>query len=156
MKNKEIVIIIGIILLILVGGFGTSNMEQFKLLSDKRRNAKRIGTNMMASECQNKCAKMPNCKYIQRPRYLELWDKGDCYMTDDDYQYKVGSIDSGSMRTWRNKNYVKPSHQNMFIHQNMVEVFEIIDLEIGIKRNNIVSNKRIIKAGNYHCVIVIK
>ena len=31
---------------------------------------------------------MPNCKYIQRPRYLELWDKGDCYMTDDDYQYK--------------------------------------------------------------------
>lgn len=108
MKNKEIVIIIGIILLILVGGFGINNMENFKLLSDKRKNAKRIGTNMMASDCQNKCAKMPNCKYIQRPRYLELWDKGDCYMTDDDYQYKVGGIDSGSMRTWRNKNYVKP------------------------------------------------
>ena len=55
MKNKEIVIIIGIILLILVGGFGTSNMEQFKLLSDKEK-CEKNRTNMMASECQNKCA----------------------------------------------------------------------------------------------------
>jgi len=108
MKNKELAIIIGIVLLILVGGYIPNNMETFKLLSDKRKNAKKIGTNLMASDCQNKCAKLKNCKYIQRPRNLELWDKGDCYMTDDDYQYKVGDRDGGSMRTWRNKNYVTP------------------------------------------------
>tara|TARA_A100001011_G_C14271527_1_gene827199 strand:+ start:1392 stop:2048 length:657 start_codon:yes stop_codon:yes gene_type:complete len=109
MKNKKVVIILGMILLILVGSYGiTNNTETFKLLSDKRKNAKRIGTNMMASDCQNKCAKLRNCKYIQRPRNLELWDKGDCYMTDDDFQYKVGDPDGGIMRTWRNKNYVAP------------------------------------------------
>jgi len=108
MKNKEIAIIIGVILLILVGGYGSNNIEPFNFLDDVRSKGKRIGTNLNATDCQNKCQEMPNCKYIQRPRNLELWDKGDCYMTEDDYQYKVGNMGDGSMRTWKNKNWVKP------------------------------------------------
>ena len=108
MKNKEIVIIIGAIILILVGGYGSKSVEPFNFLDDTTIKGKKIGSNLNATDCQNKCAELPNCKYVQRPSSLELWDKGDCYITEDDYQYKVGDMDDGSMKTWKNKNWVKP------------------------------------------------
>ena len=106
---KQVLIFIGMLILTIVGGYlHNNNKETFHILNDKGRYGKlRLG-NLNAKDCQDKCAEMKNCKYIQRPRTLKLWEPGQCYIYTDPYQMKVGNGAMGNMSTWKNKNWIAP------------------------------------------------
>jgi hypothetical protein len=106
---KQVLIFIGMLILTIVGGYlYNNNKETFHILNDKGRYGKlRLGS-LNAKDCQDKCAQMKNCKYVQRPRNLELWDAGHCYIYTDPYQMKVGNGAMGDNSTWRNKNWIEP------------------------------------------------
>lgn len=105
---KQVLIFIGMLILTIVGGYLYNNQEEFHVLNDKGRKGILNMGNLNANDCQTKCVEMKNCKYVQRPRNLELWDAGPCHIYTDPYQMKVGKGHYGNMTTWRNKNWIAP------------------------------------------------
>tara|TARA_B110000444_G_C18781649_1_gene567736 strand:- start:428 stop:1057 length:630 start_codon:yes stop_codon:yes gene_type:complete len=73
----------------------------------------KIGNAFRADECQNECAKDPQCKYVNRPLKLKSWEKGECWKSGLYDQDITGAAEKGNfkkkMATWENINYVQPA-----------------------------------------------
>lgn len=73
---------------------------------------KKIGSSMIAKDCQDECEKDTSCKYVNRPAHLKEWEPGECWRAADWDQEITGEKNKGnngvSMVTWFNEKYVRP------------------------------------------------
>lgn len=110
MQSKSKYVIFGLLSIVILCCILKKENERFTILGDDK--FIKVGSSLIASECQNECEKDPYCKYVNRPSKLKSWERGECWKSGLLEQNTTGVIEKGNFKkkmvTWENKNYVKP------------------------------------------------
>jgi hypothetical protein len=118
MKYSKHILMVAILLAFSL--YGSLTTEGFTIMAEtggvpdgEKGGYSKIGSSDNAKTCQDKCIKMKNCKYVNRPAHLKVADRGDCYISKDWDQELAGGKSMGNegktMTTWVNTLYVKPT-----------------------------------------------
>ena len=95
--------ILMVVILLAFSIYGSATKEAFTIIAETggvpdgdKGGLKKIGSSDNAKQCQDKCIKMKNCKYVNRQSHLKVGDRGDCYISQDWDQEIAGEVTGGN------------------------------------------------------------